>query len=80
VQVLADALSRAKSDNRDKIRDAIAATNIMTVEGPVKFNADGTAPMVVICEQWQAGKQELVWPPDQQTKPLAYPAPAFSAR
>lgn len=80
IQVVADALSRAKSDNRDKIRDAIAATNMTTVEGPVKFNADGTAPMIVIFDQWQAGKQELVWPTDQQTKPVAYPAPAFSAR
>lgn len=80
VQIVADALSRAKSDNRDKIRDAIAATNMTTVEGPVKFNTDGTANMVVIFDQWQAGKQELVWPTDQQTKPLAFPAPAFSAR
>jgi len=80
IQILADALSRAKSDNRDKIRDAIAATNMNTVEGPVKFNPDGTAPMIVIFDQWQAGKQELVWPTDQQTKPLAYPAPAFNAR
>lgn len=80
IQVLADALSRAKSTDREKIRDAIAQTNIMTVEGPVKFNPDGTAPMVVIFDQWQAGKQELVWPTDQQTKPVAYPAPAFSAR
>src|SRR5574341_485735 len=81
IQILADALSRAKSDNRDKIRDAIAATNMTnTVIGPVKFNPDGTGQVIVILDQWQAGKQELVWPTDQQTKPLAYPAPPFSAR
>jgi branched-chain amino acid transport system substrate-binding protein len=80
IQIVANALSRAKSDNRDKIRDAIATTDMMTVEGPVKFNPDGTAPMIVIFDQWQAGKQELVWPTDQQTKPLAYPAPAFAGR
>ena len=30
--------------------------------------------------QWQNGKQELVWPKDFATAPLAYPAPAFSKR
>jgi branched-chain amino acid transport system substrate-binding protein len=80
IQIVADALSRAKSTDRDKIREAIAATNITTVEGPIKFNADGSASMVVIFDQWQAGKQELVWPTDQQTKPVAYPAPDFKTR
>ncbi len=79
-QILANALSRAKSDNRDKIRDAIAATSMDTVVGPVKFNADGTGQVIVIFDQWLAGKQELVWPTDQQTKPFAYPAPPFAGR
>lgn len=80
IQILANAIGRAKSDNRDKIRDAIAATSMDTVVGPVKFNADGTGQVVVIFDQWMAGKQELIWPVDQQTKPIAYPASPFSAR
>ncbi len=80
IQILADAIQRAGSLDRDKIRDAIAATNMNTVEGPVTFNADGTGNVVVIFDQWQNGKQELIWPADQQTKPIAYPATPYSQR
>jgi branched-chain amino acid transport system substrate-binding protein len=80
VQILADALGRAPRYDRDALRDAIAATDMTTVIGPVKFNPDGTGQVVTILNQWQNGKQELVWPPDQQTKPLAYPAVPFKER
>ncbi len=81
VQVVADALSRAKSTDPEKIRQALIATNMMTIEGPVKFNPDGTSNMITVIDQWQGGTtQELVWPPEHQSKPLIYPAPAFSAR
>jgi len=30
--------------------------------------------------QWQNGKQELVWPKEFATAPLAYPAPPFAKR
>src|SRR5207245_7217094 len=42
VQILANAIARAGSLDRDRIRDAIAATDMTTVIGPVKFRADGT--------------------------------------
>ncbi|MBI4786064.1 MAG: amino acid ABC transporter substrate-binding protein [Chloroflexi bacterium] len=80
VQILANALGRANSLDRDALREAIAATDMMTVEGPVKFNADGTGQVITIFDQWQAGKQELIWPTDQQTKPIAYPAKPFDQR
>jgi hypothetical protein len=54
---------------------------MMTIEGPVKFNADGTSNMITVIDQWQGGTtQELVWPAEHQTKPLIYPAPAFTSR
>src|SRR5499426_851903 len=37
VQILAAALGKAGSTDRDKLRDAIAATDMTTVVGPVKF-------------------------------------------
>jgi len=43
VQILADAIERAGTLDRDAIRDAIAATNMTTVSGPVTFNADARA-------------------------------------
>lgn len=80
LQILADALTRAKTLDRDKLRDAIATTKITTVVGPVRFRADGTGEVKVFFQQWLKGKQELVWPKDFATAPFGYPAPAFSQR
>lgn len=80
VQILADAITRAGSLDREKIRDAIAATNMTTVVGPVRFRQDGTGEIKVFFQQWLKGKQELVWPKEFATAPFAYPAPPFSQR
>jgi len=80
VQILADAVGRAGAVDRDKIRDAIAGTNMTTVVGPVRFRPDGTGEVKVFFQQWLKGKQELVWPKEFATAPFAYPAPPFSQR
>ena len=80
VQILADALTRAKSLDRDKLRDAVAATKMTTVVGPVRFRADGTGEVKVFFQQWLKGKQELVWPKEFATAQFGYPAPPFSQR
>ena len=80
LQILADAVTRAKTLDRDKIRDAIAATKMMTVVGPVRFRADGTGEVKIFFLQWLKGKQELVWPKEFATAPFAYPAPPFDQR
>jgi branched-chain amino acid transport system substrate-binding protein len=80
VQIVANALSRAGAADREKLRDAIAATDTTTVVGPVKFRADGTGVVQSVFVQWINGKQELVWPKESATAPLAYPAPAFGRR
>jgi len=81
VQVLADALARADTFDRDGLRSAIAATNMQSsVIGPISFNPDGTGKVVTIYEQWQNGKQVTVWPPDQVGRPIQYPAKPFSQR
>ena len=80
VEILAAAVTRAGFPDRDKVRDAIAATSMNTVIGPVKFRPDGTGIVAQALLQWQAGKQELVWPKESATAPLAYPAPPFAKR
>ncbi len=75
--VIADALKRAKSYKNDDIKDALAATDMMTVFGPVKFISYGPmknqnkVPTYVV--QWIDGKLELVWPARIATKKFAYP-------
>ncbi|HSE93656.1 MAG TPA: amino acid ABC transporter substrate-binding protein [Methylomirabilota bacterium] len=80
VQILAAAIDKAGSLDRDKIRDAIAATSMTTVVGPVKFRPDGTGVVNAVFLQWLNGKQELVWPKDAATAALVYPAPPFAKR
>ena len=80
VQILAAALGHAGSLDKDKIRDAIAATDMTTVIGPVKFRPDGTGIVNAVFVQWLNGKQELVFPKDAATAPLGYPAPPFAKR
>src|SRR5437667_98108 len=75
-----DLIGKANSLDRDRIRDAIAATDMTTVIGPVKFRADGTGIVHPVFVQWINGKQELVWPRDAATAPLVFPAPPFSKR
>jgi branched-chain amino acid transport system substrate-binding protein len=80
LQILADAVTRAKVLDRDKIRDAVAATKMTTVIGPVSFRPDGTGEVKVFFQQWLKGKQELIWPKEFATATFGYPAPAFSQR
>jgi branched-chain amino acid transport system substrate-binding protein len=81
VQILAAALTKAGAVDREKLRDAIAATDLAnTVIGPVKFRSDGTGVVQGAFLQWINGKQELVWPKEFATAPLAYPAPPYSKR
>ena len=80
VQILAAALAKAGAPDREKVRDAIAATDMTMVIGPVKFRPDGTGIVQSVFIQWQNGKQELVWPREFATAALAYPAPPFSKR
>ena len=75
--VIADVLKRTKSLKADDIKAALAATDMKTVFGPVKFttwgkmkNQNKVATYVV---QWLDGKLELVWPAELATKKFVYP-------
>ena len=66
IQIFADAISRAGTLDPKKVRDAIAATNMTTVMGPMTFapNGRGQGKYLRLMAQWQKGKDELVWPSD----------------
>lgn len=78
VQIITAAIEKAGSLDRTAIRDAIAATDMDTMEGHIKFNANGVRvdpPMVV--QQWQNGVQNMVWPfkSGYNTKQVIWPIP-----
>jgi branched-chain amino acid transport system substrate-binding protein len=80
VQILADAITRAASLDRTAIRDAIAATDLDTLVGKVQFNEDGTSNVLDPVNQWQGGKQALVFPADVALAPIIYPAVPWKDR
>jgi branched-chain amino acid transport system substrate-binding protein len=70
VQILADAIKRAGTLDRNKIRDAIAASDMTTVQGPVKFRADGVGITPVAIMQWQKGMSQVVYHEKFTTSPI----------
>jgi branched-chain amino acid transport system substrate-binding protein len=80
VEILANAIRKVASVEKDKIRDSIAGIDMKTVIGPVRFRPDGTGIVNAVFIQWLGGKQELIWPREYATAPFAYPAPPFSKR
>jgi branched-chain amino acid transport system substrate-binding protein len=81
VQILADAISRAKSLDREAVRNAIAATDLDTMVGHVKFAEDGTwVGALDPINQWQGGKQALVFPKDVALAEVIFPAVPWKDR
>lgn len=81
VYVIADTLRRAKSFSRSDIHDALLATDLQTIFGPVKFEDfegytnqnNGLKNGQVVLSQWQNRRLYNVWPPDvSEGKPM-YP-------
>lgn len=82
--VLADALKRAGSLDRRKVRDALAETNMNTIFGPVSFEDYGgyknqnRHPMLVL--QIRKGEFCTVWPREFATKEPIHPIPKWDER
>src|SRR5690606_18185295 len=74
IYVLADALGRAKKLDRDSVRDALAATDMNTIFGPVKFeDFDGYTNQnraMTDLSQWIGGKMITVYPKDAAQQEL----------
>lgn len=74
VLVYIDAFERAQSLDKDKVRDALASTDVMTFYGPVKFDKTGkntAKPMVLY--QIQKGKYNVVAPTKFASSKLEHP-------
>jgi branched-chain amino acid transport system substrate-binding protein len=56
-EILADVLRRAQSLDKEILRQAIAATDIDTIQGHTKFRKDNTAVIPTGCFQWVKGKK-----------------------
>ena len=76
VYVFADAFARAQSLDPEKVRDAIAATDLLTFYGPIKFDASGkniAKPMILT--QIVDGEYVVVYPEEWATGKPVIPRP-----
>lgn len=85
--ILADALERAGSLDKDKIRDALRKTEIKAGENgnthpyTIAYDENGQAFNAVgVVSQWQNGIKEVLWPPEFATAKPIFPAPEWSKR
>lgn len=63
-ELFADALKRAGSVDKKKVRDALVKTNLNTIMGPIKFNEKNFCLTPLLVGQWVKGKK---WPWDIET-------------
>jgi branched-chain amino acid transport system substrate-binding protein len=84
--VLADALERAKSADRAKLREALAQTNLcgdrnILPYNCIKFDASGQSPEgQLVMLQVQKGQFVSVWPSEAAAGTPIFPVPAWSKR
>jgi branched-chain amino acid transport system substrate-binding protein len=83
-EVAVDALKRAGTLDKDKLREAIAQTNLTTIVGPLKFNNQNYSRTPMVGGQWVKGKKwpwelEIVendqYPEIKKTAKLLFPIP-----
>ena len=81
VEVYADAISRAGSLDPEKVRDALAATDMTTFYGPIKFDETGKNNVKgMVLSQVQDGKYVLVAPTKWAAAPAVIPSPTWDKR
>ena len=74
-QVLLEAIGRAGSLDKTKINNEISKTDADYVAGHIKFGTDHTSTLPMVEEQWQDGKNVVIWPKDRATAQPLFPMP-----
>jgi branched-chain amino acid transport system substrate-binding protein len=76
-QIVEQAIEKAGTLDRKKLRDYIATATFQTVQGPVKFKGSENIKAVAGIAQWQNGDLEVIWPKSIATAKPMYPKPAW---
>ena len=80
-QVLTEAVKRAGSLDREKIRAAILKLDFNTVFGAFKVDPDGLQiAHKMVTFQWQDGKKVIVWPDELAPVKARFPTPPWGQR
>lgn len=76
-----DALERAQSLDPEKVRAAIAATDMTTLFGPIKYDANGkNVAKSMVMYQVQGGRYRVVSPSKWAAASVVFPTPTWDQR
>jgi branched-chain amino acid transport system substrate-binding protein len=78
LQIIVDAIERAGSLDADKLRDAIAATDMVTIKGPIAFYPNGMPIREYFAVQYLDGVETIIWPADMAETDPVFPFPAWT--
>ena len=80
IQVIADAVERAKSTDREAVREALTKTNLkdhVLPQGPIVFGSNGQNENAqAAITQVLKGNIEVVWPAEYAQSKFVFPAPS----
>jgi len=76
MQVFEAAIKKVGSTDREKIRDAIAGLEVLTIFGPYKVDDKGVqVAKKALLVQWQKGERKVIWPEDIAPDRIVLPMP-----
>ncbi|MFX1265580.1 MAG: ABC transporter substrate-binding protein [Promethearchaeota archaeon] len=78
IQVIVDAIERAGTLDPDALRDAIVATDMVTIKGPIAFYPNGMPIREYFAVQYIDGVETIIWPADMAETEAVYPFPAWT--
>ena len=78
IQIIVDAIERAGTVDPDALRDAIAATDMVTIKGPIAFNPNGTPIREYFAVQYIDGVETIIWPAEMAESDPVYPFPEWT--
>ena len=81
-QVMEHCITKNGSFDREKLRDCLSETEMMTIHGLYKVNPETgeQAGHQILLIQWQSGRKEIVYPAEHASAPPDYPTPPWSKR
>ncbi len=80
--IVAKAIETAQSLNQDVLRQTFNNLKVMTIYGPFRIDPVTGAQIghVIVVGQWQAGKFNIVWPPEAANSKPVYPIPTWDEK
>jgi branched-chain amino acid transport system substrate-binding protein len=76
-QIIEEAISKAGTIDRGKIRDTIAKGEFTTINGPIRFTGTENSVTPSMILQYQKGDLEIIWPPESATVKPLFPKPQW---